>query len=231
MTFNSVSFFAFFPLAVLVCWLVPRRWQNAALLAVSYAFYCFNTPAWLPVLVLDSLATWALVRRMDAAEGLSRKRRLWAALGVNLGVLVLLKGASLLLHGAAVSAGLWQALSRLGLASEAGGSAFSVILPLGIAAVAVVFSLLVSVIAVLGSLVVAGVVILIVGIALVITAFLKLFLMPAAALYLLGGGLACTGIGLAMTAGMIWLVVKVVPVMCRGFVNLCRWPFTRRNAA
>ena len=78
---------------------------------------------------------------------------------------------------------------------------------------------------------VAGVVILIVGIALVITAFLKLFLMPAAALYLLGGGLACTGIGLAMTAGMIWLVVKVVPVMCRGFVNLCRWPFTRRNAA
>ena len=57
MTFNSVSFFAFFPLAVLVCWLVPRRWQNAALLAVSYAFYCFNTPAWLPVLVLDSLAT------------------------------------------------------------------------------------------------------------------------------------------------------------------------------
>ena len=64
MTFNSVSFFAFFPLAVLVCWLVPRRWQNAALLAVSYAFYCFNTPAWLPVLVLDSLATWALVRRM-----------------------------------------------------------------------------------------------------------------------------------------------------------------------
>lgn len=92
MTFNSVSFFAFFPLAVLVCWLVPRRWQNAALLAVSYAFYCFNTPAWLPVLVLDSLATWALVRRMDAAEGLSRKRRLWAALGVNLGLLVLLKG-------------------------------------------------------------------------------------------------------------------------------------------
>lgn len=91
MTFNSVSFFAFFPLAVLVCWLVPRRWQNAALLAVSYAFYCFNTPAWLPVLVLDSLATWALVRRMDAAEGLSRKRRLWAALGVNLGLLVLLK--------------------------------------------------------------------------------------------------------------------------------------------
>ena len=132
MTFNSVSFFAFFPLAVLVCRLVPRRWQNAALLAVSYAFYCFNTPAWLPVLVLDSLATWALVRRMDAAEGLSRKRRLWAALGVNLGLLVLLKGASLLLHGAAVSAGLWQALSRLGLASEAGGSAFSVILPLGI---------------------------------------------------------------------------------------------------
>lgn len=109
--------------------------------------------------------------------------------------------------------------------------ALPVILPLGIAAVAVVFSLLVSVIAVLGSLVVAGVVILIVGIALVITAFLKLFLMPAAALYLLGGGTGMYRNWPAMTAGMIWLVVKVVPVMCRGFVNLCRWPFTRRNAA
>lgn len=48
-------------------------------------------PCMAAVLVLDSLATWALVRRMDAAEGLSRKRRLWAALGVNLGLLVLLK--------------------------------------------------------------------------------------------------------------------------------------------
>ena len=74
MTFNSVSFFAFFPLAVLVCWLVPRRWQNAALLAVSYAFYCFNTPAWLPVLVLDSLATWP--PRVSPANGGSGPR--WA---------------------------------------------------------------------------------------------------------------------------------------------------------
>ncbi len=43
MTFNSVSFFAFFPLAVLVCWLVPRRWQNAALLALRKARKFDNT--------------------------------------------------------------------------------------------------------------------------------------------------------------------------------------------
>ena len=109
--------------------------------------------------------------------------------------------------------------------------ALPVIIPLGIAAVAVVFGLVVSVIAVIGSLVIAGVAVLIAGIVLVITAFLKLFLMPAAALYLLGKGLLCTGIGLAMTSAMIWVAVKLVPVMCRGFVNLCKWPFTRRNAA
>jgi len=108
--------------------------------------------------------------------------------------------------------------------------ALPIVVPIGIAVLAVVFSLVVAVVAVLGSLVIAGLVVLVVGVVLVIEAFTKLFLFPAGAIYLLGGGLICTGIGLAMTAAMIWVVAKVVPVVCSAFVKLCRLPFTRKNA-
>lgn len=106
-----------------------------------------------------------------------------------------------------------------------------IIVPIGIAVLAVIFSIAVAIIAVVASLVVAGFIVLAVGVVLVIEAFTKLFLFPAGAIYLLGGGLICTGIGLAMTAGMIWVAAKVVPVVCTAFVRACRWPFTRRNAA
>ena len=109
--------------------------------------------------------------------------------------------------------------------------ALPIIVPIGIAVLAVIFSIAVAIIAVVASLVVAGFIVLAVGVFLVIEAFTKLFLFPAGAIYLLGGGLVCTGIGLAMTAGMIWVAAKVVPVVCTAFVRACRWPFTRRNAA
>lgn len=109
--------------------------------------------------------------------------------------------------------------------------ALPIIVPIGIAVLAVIFSIALAIIAVVASLVVAGFIVLAVGVVLVIEAFTKLFLFPAGAIYLLGGGLICTGIGLAMTAGMIWVAAKVVPVVCTAFVRACRWPFTRRNAA
>ena len=109
--------------------------------------------------------------------------------------------------------------------------ALPIIVPIGIAVLAVIFSIALAIIAVVASLVVAGFIVLAVGVVLVIEAFTKLFLFPAGAIYMLGGGLICTGIGLAMTAGMIWVAAKVVPVVCTAFVRACRWPFTRRNAA
>lgn len=132
MTFTNLSFFLFFPLAALAAFLVPKRYQNAALLAASYLFYACNTPAWLPVLALDSVAVWLLVKRMDRAEGAARRRWLWAALGATVGLLVLLKGLGTLVYGAAVDAGLWAGLARFGLANSAGSAAFSIVLPLGI---------------------------------------------------------------------------------------------------
>ena len=130
MSCTSVSFFLFFPLTLALAWLVPGRRQNAALLAASYAFYACNTPAWLPLLVLDSAATWALCRRMDAAQGAVRRRRLLGVLGVNLGLLAGVKVLGAALRGLAPDSPSARALEGLGLSG--GGDTFSLVLPLGI---------------------------------------------------------------------------------------------------
>ncbi len=131
MTFNNVTFFFFFPLVLLAVFLVPRRWQNAVLLLANYAFYAFSTPSWLPVLFLDSLAVWLLVRRMDRADGPARRRWLWVTLAASIGLLIALKGAGLLLRAASPQAAVWPVLDRLGLTAGSTGS-FSLLLPLGI---------------------------------------------------------------------------------------------------
>lgn len=131
MSFTNVSFFLFFPLTLALVWLVPKRRQNAVLLAASYAFYACNTPAWLPLLILDSAVTWRLCRRMAAVKGAARRRRFVGALAVNLGLLagIRLLAAALRALPPASPAALW--LAALGF-SAGGESAFSLLLPLGI---------------------------------------------------------------------------------------------------
>lgn len=107
--------------------------------------------------------------------------------------------------------------------------ALPVLIPVGIGVMAVVFALLTALVVLLAALLITGFAVLAVGLILVGVAVVKLFAAPAAAIYLFGGGLVCTGIGLAMSILMIWLAVKVIPLACQGFVNLCRWPFRRRN--
>ena len=130
MSFNTLSFFAFFPLCAGAYFLVPKKYQNAVLLAASWLFYAFATPVWLPVLVLDSLATYAAVRWMARAAGSARRRRLWLAVGLNLGLLVGLKALGAALAGLPMAQGALQALEALGLSASA--QRFSLVLPLGI---------------------------------------------------------------------------------------------------
>lgn len=105
--------------------------------------------------------------------------------------------------------------------------ALPIILPVGIGLLAAVLGCLIAVVAVFVSIVAVGVALLVVGIVMFVVAFTKIVLAPAAAVYMIGGGLVMTGIGLATTVAMVWLIAKLVPVMCRGFVSLCKWPFTR----
>ncbi len=130
MSFNTLSFFVFFPLCAVAYFRVPGKYQNAVLLAASWLFYAFATPAWLPVLIADSLATFGAVRWMARAEGPSRKRRLWLAIGLNLGLLVGLKALAVALAGMPMVQPVLNVLERIGLSASA--QRFSLILPLGI---------------------------------------------------------------------------------------------------
>lgn len=104
-----------------------------------------------------------------------------------------------------------------------------VLLPIAFAAAAVVLAVVFSVLAAIFCILIAGIVVLCVGIGLSIVAFMKMAVVPAAAVYLLGGGLICAGIGLAMTVFMIWVCFQVVPFLMRGLVRLCSLPFRRRK--
>ena len=111
MTFMDLGFLLFFPLAAAVYYLVPGRWQNAALLGASWVFYAFSTPQWLPVLMLDSLAVYLLGRRIGAAAGPARKRWLAGGIAVTLGLLALLRAASAAVHTGAFTLALPLGLS------------------------------------------------------------------------------------------------------------------------
>ena len=130
MSFNTLSFFAFFPLCAGGYFLVPKKYQSAVLLAASWLFYAFVTPAWLPVLVLDSLASYAAVRWMARAAGAVRRRRLWLSVGLNLSLLVGLKALGAALAGLNAAQNILAALEAIGLSASA--QRFSLILPLGI---------------------------------------------------------------------------------------------------
>lgn len=103
-----------------------------------------------------------------------------------------------------------------------------IVVPLFLGVLAAVLGLLLALVVGLAALVIAGIAVLIAGIVMIGVAFAKIFVAPMAAVYLMGGGMVCTGLGLALTVLMAWLMVKVVPMACRGFVSLCKWPFRKR---
>ena len=105
------------------------------------------------------------------------------------------------------------------------GTVFGILVALiAILATAVLCVALIPVIAVVvgTALVIAGVFTFIVGI-------IKLFVAPAAAVGLLGVGLLLSGGGMLATVLGLWIIVKLIPPMIRGFVNLCRKPFSRKR--
>lgn len=58
MLFNSLQFLAFFPLVVLLYWLLPGRWRNPMLLVASYYFYMNWQPIYALLILLSTVTTW-----------------------------------------------------------------------------------------------------------------------------------------------------------------------------
>lgn len=103
MSFHQLGFFLFFPLTLLAVFIVPRRFQNAVLLAASWLFYACATPQWLPLLIAESAAVWALTLWMDKATGKARKIRLFLLCAVTIGLLIFCKGFGLALQSSGTS--------------------------------------------------------------------------------------------------------------------------------
>ncbi|MBR2611953.1 MAG: MBOAT family protein [Clostridia bacterium] len=92
MTFNSWEFLIFYPLVLLLYFLLPKKAKWPMLLVASYFFYAFYQPALLLLIVLTTLISWLASRQMEKTEN-KTARKLWLALTliVCLGVLFFYK--------------------------------------------------------------------------------------------------------------------------------------------
>ncbi len=127
MTFTSVEFLFFWPLAFGVYWLLPRRaaWQNGWLLALGYAFYWAWHPGMVPLLAATTLVDYAIGRYLGGERPAGPRRvALWLSVAWNVGLLVYFKYLGFL----AVS--LDALLTRLGLPGSL--PVLQIALPMGI---------------------------------------------------------------------------------------------------
>jgi alginate O-acetyltransferase complex protein AlgI len=122
MLFNSLAFWLFLPLVLLVYWAVPARWNTARnyfLLAASYFFYAYWDVRFLSLIVLSTLVDYFAAR-----GGPGRKGALICSVIVNLCILGYFKYANFFLDSA------YHALQSLGVSTSI--PSLDIVLPVGI---------------------------------------------------------------------------------------------------
>ena len=98
MLFNSVHFLVFFPIVVLIYYLIPQRVKYLWLLAASYYFYMSWNPGYALLILVSTVATWGSALILAACgqrpDKKSQKRKRWFLAGcilLNLGILFFFK--------------------------------------------------------------------------------------------------------------------------------------------
>lgn len=96
MNFCTTTFLlTFLPLFLVVYYITPKKLKNAWLLIASIFFYSWGAPKFIFLLLTTTLIDFFLVRKMDACEKqVVRKRYMWLAVGLNLGILIYFKYAN-----------------------------------------------------------------------------------------------------------------------------------------
>ncbi len=94
MNFVSLAYFLFLPCVMLLAYLLPLRFRNAALLLASWGFYLCFGPKFGLFLLLSTLSTYGCGLLLERS-----RRRCWLALTLllNFGMLLLLKYANFFL--------------------------------------------------------------------------------------------------------------------------------------
>lgn len=133
MLFNSIDFLIFFPIVLLVYFVIPKKIRYIWLLVASYYFYMCWNPVYIVLILVSTVLTYlcgVLVGRIREIANISRKKqtgfmRLVLALSLllNIGILIYFKYTNFLL----------EAINPLLECLHIGAvSAFDIILPVGI---------------------------------------------------------------------------------------------------
>ena len=125
MLFNSFSFLVFFPVVVLVLFIIPRRFRSVWLLVASYWFYMSWNPKYAVLIGLSTVITYfsgIMIEKANTDRG--RKAVVAFSLISNLGILALFKYANFILDTISAVCG------RFGVST--GGMHLDLLLPVGI---------------------------------------------------------------------------------------------------
>lgn len=104
-----------------------------------------------------------------------------------------------------------------------------IIIPVGAAILGIAFGLLIAAIGIFLGAAISGIVFLIVGAICLIIGIVKVFINPLAGTVILGSSFLLLGLGILLTIFMIWICIRLIPMMVRGIVRLIRWPFERKG--
>lgn len=92
MLFNSFEFLLFFPLVLILYYIIPHRSRWLFLLLASYYFYAFSEPYLIVLLFISTLVDYYCGLGIGRAQNQgSKKLYLWTSILVNVGILVCFK--------------------------------------------------------------------------------------------------------------------------------------------
>lgn len=95
MLFNSIDFLVFFPIVVMIYFVVPRKVRYIVLLFASYYFYMSWNPKYVALIGVSTLTTWACSLLMGKVESVNRRKGLLVLNSlINVGILFIFKYAN-----------------------------------------------------------------------------------------------------------------------------------------
>lgn len=91
MLFNSFHFLAFFPVVVILFFLLPFRFRKFLLLAASYFFYMLWQPEYGALIALSTILSFATAIFIEKKKFEDRKKYVWICFFINLSILFFFK--------------------------------------------------------------------------------------------------------------------------------------------